>query len=133
GDLEVLLGLERCYSRLSDQAKADEVRQAIGRLIGPGEMDLGGRVIGKGETVKIDLVTSGGPRTIRLEFGPAAAGGRPLVSVFLNGRVAWEKYGDTGSAEFTGILGAGPASLEISAVSEPVVLGRIVLAGAATR
>ncbi|MGZ5513709.1 MAG: tetratricopeptide repeat protein [Candidatus Aminicenantales bacterium] len=133
GDLEVLLGLERCYSRLSDQAKADEVRQAIGRLIGPGEIDLGGRVIGKGETVKIDLVTSGGPRTIRLEFSPAAAGGRPLVSVFLNGRVAWEKYGDTGSAEFTGTLGAGPASLEISAVSEPVVLGRIVLAGAATR
>lgn len=126
-DLEVLLGLERCYSRLSDEAKAVEVRRTVGFLTGPGEIDLAGRVAGKGETVKIDLVTEGGPRTIRLELAPAVPGGRPLVSVFLDGRIVWEKYGDTGLAEFNGTLGSGPASLEISAVNEAVSLRRVLL------
>ena len=126
-DLDVLLGLERCYLRLNDEAKAAEVRQIVDRLTGPGEIDLGGRVLGKGETVKVDLVTAGGPRTIRIVFAPAAPPGRPLVSVFLDGRIVWEKYGDTGLAEFTGTLGVGPASLEISAVNEAVSLGRVIL------
>jgi tetratricopeptide (TPR) repeat protein len=126
-DLEALLGLERCYLRLNDEAKAAEVIRIVDRLTGPGEIDLGGRLVGKGETTKVDLVTAGGPRTIRLEFAPAAPPGRPLVSVFLNGRVVWEKYGDTGFAEFTGTLGVGPAILEILAVNEAVSLGRVLL------
>ncbi|HMA53246.1 MAG TPA: tetratricopeptide repeat protein, partial [Acidobacteriota bacterium] len=132
-DLEVLEGLERCYGRLNDEAKTAELGQAIDRLTGPGEVDLAGRVAGKGETVKVSLVTAGGPRTIRLEFSPAASGGRPLVSIFLDGRIAWEKYGDTGFAEFTGTLRPGPSSLEIAAVSEAVALGRIVLIDPAAR
>ncbi len=126
-DLDVLLGLERCYLRLNDEPKAADVRQIVDRLTGPGDIDLGGRVLGKGETVKVDLVTAGGPRTIRLVFAPASPPGRPLVSVFLDGRIVWEKYGDTGLAEFTGTLGVGPASLEISAVNEAVSLGRVLL------
>lgn len=133
GDLEVLLGLERCYSRLNDESRAAEIRRAVDRLTGPGEIDLGGRVVAKGETVKVDLVSAGGPRTIRLEFTPVAPGGRPLVAVFLGGRVTWEKYGDTGIAEFSGTLAAGPASLEISAVNEAIALGRAVLIGPAAR
>lgn len=129
GDLEVLLGLERCYGRLNDEPKAVEVRQAIARLTGPGKIDLGGRVVPKGETVKVGLFTAGGPRTVRLDFAPAAAGGRPLVSVFLDGRVVWEKYGDTGLAAFTATLGPGPASLEIAAVSDAIRLGSVTLAG----
>ena len=41
-DLGVLLGLERCYSRLNQEPKAVEVRAAIGRLTGPGDIGLGG-------------------------------------------------------------------------------------------
>ena len=128
GDLEVLLGLERCYGRLNDEPKAGEVRQAIGRLTGPGVIDLGGRAVPKGETFKVDLFTAGGPRTVRLEFASAVAGGRPLVSVFFDGRVVWEKYGDTGLAEFAITLGPGPASLEIAAVNDAIRLGRVTLA-----
>jgi tetratricopeptide (TPR) repeat protein len=133
GDLEVLLGLERCYGRLNDEPKTVAVRQAIARLTGSGEIALGGRVVPKGETVKVDLFTAGGPMTVRLEFAPASAGGRPLVSVFLDGRVVWEKYGDTGLAEFAATLGPGPASLEIAAVSDAIRLGRVTLAGPPAR
>ena len=87
----------------------------------------------KGETVRIDLVTAGGPRTFRLEFASDAAGSAPLVTVLLDGRVAWEKYGDTGIAEFSGTLIPGPAILEITAVSEPIGLIRLSSAGSEPR
>jgi tetratricopeptide (TPR) repeat protein len=125
-DLDVLSGLERCFGRLNDEAKAAEVRLAIGKLTSPAEIGLGGRPVAKGETVKIDLVTTGGAGAFRLAFGPAAAGGPvPLVTVLLDGRVAWEKYGDTGMAEFAGTLGPGRASLEITAVSGPIDLAHL--------
>ena len=131
GDLVVLLGLERCCGRLNEEAKAADVRRAIDRLTSPAETDLGGRLLHKGETLKIDLVTAGGPKTIRLDFAPATPGARPVVAVFLDGRVAWEKNGDTGFAAFPGTLDPGTVSLEITAVSDAVSLGRITLSAAA--
>ena len=134
GDLDVLSGLERCYSRLNDEAKADEVRRAIGKLTTPAGVDLGGRAVAKGETVKVDLVTTGGPRTFALAFEPASGGGPvPLVTVVIDGRVAWERNGDTGLAEFAGTLGSGPSALEITAVSGPISLTRLSLAVPASR
>ena len=128
GDLDVFSGLERCYSRLNNEAKAAEVSRAIGKLTTPAEIDLGGRTVAKGETVKIDLVTTGGPRTFRLAFTPDSGGGPgPLVTIVLDGRVAWERNGDTGIAEFTGTLGQGPSALEITAVSGPFSLARLWL------
>lgn len=124
-NFDVLLGLERCYGRLNDEAQAAEVRRAIDRLTSPAVIDLGGRLVGKGESFKIDLVSAGGARTFLLEFSPASPGGHPLIAVFLDGRVIWEGNGDTGSASFPAILGPGPASLEITAVSDAVNLGRI--------
>jgi tetratricopeptide (TPR) repeat protein len=128
-DLDVLAGLERCYARLNDDAKAAEVRQAIGRLTSPAEIDLGGRPVAKGETAAIELVTTGGPRTLRLAFAPASAGGpETLVTVLLDGRVVWEKTGDTGTAEFSATLPRGRSSLEVAAVSGPIGLTRLSLA-----
>jgi hypothetical protein len=125
-DLDILVGLERCYARLNDESQAAAVGRAIGKLTSPAEIDLGGRTVAKGETAKIDLVTPGGPRTFRLVFAPASGGGAgPLVTVLLDGRVAWEKYGDTGTAEFTGTLTPGRASLEITAVGGPIGLIRL--------
>ncbi len=124
-NLGALLGLERCYGRLNDEAQAAEVRGVIDRLTSPAVIDLGGRLVGKGESFKIDLVSAGGARTFLLEFAPASAGGHPLVAIFLDGRVVWEGNGDTGSASFPAILGPGPASLEITAVSDAVNLGRL--------
>lgn len=128
--LDILLGLESCYDRLNEGPKAAEVRAAIARLTSPDRMDLGGRAVAKGQTVTIDLASTGGTRAFRLEFAPSGPETNPLVSVFLNGRVAWEKYGDTGLAEFTGTLRPGAARLEITAVSAPVSLGRLSMAPA---
>jgi hypothetical protein len=53
------------------------------------------------------------------------------VAVFLDGRVVLDKNGDTGFAEFSGTFIPGPASLEITAVSDAISLGRITILDAA--
>ena len=124
-DLGALLGLERCYGRLNDEAKAAEIRRAVDRLAGPSVIDLGGRPVPKGGSFKLDLVTAGGRRTFRLEFGPEAASPGALVSVFLDGRVVWEGNGDTGFAQFSATLAPGPATLEVAAVGGQAGLARL--------
>jgi tetratricopeptide (TPR) repeat protein len=124
-NLGVLLGVERCYDRLNDEDKAAEARRTIDRLVTPGTIDLGGRLLRKGETFKQALVTDGRPRKISLEFSPTAAGSRPLVAVFFNGRVVWEGTAEAGSALFPASPRLGRNSLEISAVSDSIALARI--------
>jgi tetratricopeptide (TPR) repeat protein len=121
-NLGVLLGVERCCDRLNDEDKAAEARRTIDLLVTPGTIDLGGRLLRKGESFEEVLVTDGRPRTIRVEFAPAAAGSRPLVAVFFNGRVVWEGTADVGSASFPASPRSGGNSLEIAAVSDSVAL-----------
>ena len=124
-NLGVLLGVERCSDRLNDEDKAAEARQTIDRLVTPGTIDLDGRLLRKGESFEEVLVTDGRPRTIRVGFAPAAAGSRPLVAVFFNGRVVWEGTADAGSASFPASPRPGGNSLEIAAVSDSVALAGI--------
>ncbi len=124
-NLDVLLGVERCYDRLNDEARAAEARRTIDRLVTPAAVDLGGRLLRKGESFEQVLITDGRPRTIRLEFAPDAGGGRPLVAVFFDGRVVWEGYGNTGSVGFSAAPRPGRNSLEITAISDAVGLVRI--------
>jgi hypothetical protein len=121
-NLSVLLGIERCYDRLNDEDKAAEARRTIDRLVTPVTIDLGGRLLRKGEAFEEALVTDGRPRRISLEFAPAAAGSRPLVAVFFNGRVVWEGIAGAGPVSFPVSPRPGGNSLEITAVSDPVVL-----------
>jgi hypothetical protein len=124
-NLDALLAIERCYGRLNDEAKAAEARRAIDRLTSPATIDLGGRLLRKGESFKVDLVMDGRPRTLRLGFSPAASGSRPLVAVFLDGRIVWEGYGDTGSSGFRTAPRPGRISLEITAVSVAISLAGV--------
>jgi tetratricopeptide (TPR) repeat protein len=124
-NLAVLLGVERCCERLNDEDKAAEARRTIDSLVSPGTIDLGGRLLRKGETFEEALVTDGRPRRISLLFAPVAAGSRPLVAVFFNGRIVWEGTADAGSATFPASPRPGGNSLEIAAVSESVVLAGI--------
>jgi len=127
-DLDVLLGLARCYGRLSDP-QAAQVRLAIGRLTSPAVTDLGGRIVAKGESFGSSFLRAGGPLKVRLELAPATPGRPPLVTILVDGHVAWEGIGDTGSIEIA--VGPGPVrlSLEVAAVSDAVRLDRITLAG----
>lgn len=124
-NLVVLLGVERCYDRLNDEGKAADARRTIDRLVSPPTIDLGGRLLRKGESFEQTLVTDGRPRTIRLEFAPPAAGSRPLVSVLFNGRVVWEGYADAGFAGFSASPRPGRNSLEITAVSDSAGLAGV--------
>ena len=125
-DLDILLAIERCYGRLNDEAKAAEARLVIDRLTSPATIDLGGRVLRKGESFDVDLVTDGRPRTLRIGFSAATSGSRPIVAVFLDGRVAWEGNGDTGSAGFATTPRPGRISLKITAVSDSINLAGIM-------
>jgi hypothetical protein len=120
-DLSILLGIERCLNRLNDDAGAAEARRAIEGLVTPAAVDLGGRLLPKGETFRHALVADGSPRTVRVAFGPAE-GGRALVAVNFNGRVVWEGYSDSGPAAFSVSPRTGENALEIVAVGGPVVL-----------
>jgi hypothetical protein len=124
--LDILLAVERCYARVNDEARVAEARRAIDRVTSPARIDLGGRLLPKGETFETGLVTDGRPRTIRLDFTPVTPSGRSLLAVFLNGRVVWEGKGDTGSALFPAAPRPGRVSLEIEAVGDAVRLGAIV-------
>ena len=126
--LDLLLALERCYARINDEARAAEARRAVGRLTSPARIDLGGRLLGNGETFALGLVTDGRPRTLRLDFAPAEPGGPTLLAVFVDGRVAWEGNGDTGSANFAISPRPGPVSLSFEALGGAVRLGGLVQA-----
>ena len=120
-DLSILLGIEKCLNRLNDDAGSAEARRAIEGLVTPAAVDLGGRLLPKGEVFRYALVADGSPRTVRVAFGPAE-GGRALVAVNFNGRVVWEGYSDSGPAAFSTSPRTGENALEIVAVGGPVVL-----------
>jgi len=124
-NMGVLLGVERCYDRLNDEGKAAKARRMIDRLVSPMTIDLGGRLLRKGESFEEALVADGRPRKVSLEFAPAASGSRPLVTVFFNGRVVWEGTADAGLASFSATPRPGANSLEITAVSNSVALAGI--------
>lgn len=123
--LGILLAVERCYARVNDEAGAAEARRAIDRMTSPASVDLGGRLLPKGGTFESGLVTDGRPRTVRLAFSPVPAGGRPLLSVFADGRVVWEGNGDTGFAAFTISPRPGRVSLEVAVLGGDVRLDRL--------
>ena len=124
-NLDALLGLERCYGRLNDETRAAEVRGTIARLTGPAAIDLGAKRLAKGESFAVDLMADGRPETLRIELAPETPGGSGLVAVFLNGSVAWENNGDTGTIVIPASLRPGRNSLEIEAVGDAVRLAAV--------
>lgn len=121
-DFDALLGLEKCYGRLNDEARAAEVRATVARLTGPAVVDLGGRSLPKGRTFGLDLLAAGRPETLRIDLGSETPGSPALVAVFLNGRLAWENNGDTGPIVLVAGLKPGRNFLEIEAVGDAVRL-----------
>jgi tetratricopeptide (TPR) repeat protein len=125
-NLSLLLGIEKCSNRLNDETGTAEARRAIERLVTPTEVDLGGRPLRRGETFRFPLVTDGRPRTVRIGLAPAESGGRPLASVFFDGRVVWEGYVEAGSVGFPASPRIGENTLEIAAVGGSVVLTDVI-------
>ncbi|HSA97205.1 MAG TPA: hypothetical protein VLJ16_14210, partial [Acidobacteriota bacterium] len=121
-DFDALLGLEKCFGRLNDEARAAEVRAAIARLTGPAVVDLGARSLPKGETFVLDLLAEGRPETLRIALLPETPDNPFLVAVLLNGRVLWENNGDTGPIVLSANLKPGRNSLAIEAVGGAVRL-----------
>ncbi len=118
---DALLGLERCYGRLNDEARAAEVRLRIEGVAGPAVVDLGRKRLARGETLTVELVTDGRPGTFRLDLAADPAAGPSVAAVVVDGRVVWEGNGDTGSVVFPAREKPGRSVLVIEAVAGAVV------------
>jgi tetratricopeptide (TPR) repeat protein len=123
--LAILLRLEGCYERLSDDGKLAEVRLRLAALLGPPETDLGRKRLAAGEPVRILLACEGGPLTLAVMFEPVRPGGRPLLTAIWNGRVVWEGFAENGRLSFSVKPVTGANSLALETILEPVTLVRL--------
>ena len=124
-DLDGLTRLEQCYGRLNDDANVAAVRRRIDALLTPAELDLGRRPLRKGEPVRIPLVCDKTPLALTVAFESPRPGSRPLLTVYFNGRVVREGYGEAGTLSFSVTPSAGTNSLVLETATEPVTLIKI--------
>jgi hypothetical protein len=117
-----LIRLERCYERLGSEEKLVDVRQRIAALLAPSLTDLGRRPVESTRPARFDVVCDGRPLTWALTFGTVRADSRPLLTVLWNGRVVREAYAEGGRLSFSANPVAGPNSVVIETVGEPVTL-----------
>jgi tetratricopeptide (TPR) repeat protein len=124
-NLEVLLGLERCYERRNDRAKIAEVKAAVSSLLTPGDLPLESPALAKGETRTIEIVSDGRPTDFLLDLSAASPGLRPLVTVEFGGKVVFEEFLDGGPATFSATPETGPDEIRVRPVNAPVSLIRL--------
>ena len=89
-DLATLLAARKSYERLNDEAQVVETQARLAAVFSPPEIELAGTGLSKGESRAVRLVLDGGNLEASLAFAPGTEGFRPIVAVFLNGRVAGE-------------------------------------------
>ncbi len=126
-NLETLLGLERCYARLNEEAERQAVRKLMAAVLSPAEIFLGGEVVERGAASAHDIICDGGRTRFELKFESLRAGQAPLVTVVFNGKVVREAYLADGPAVFEAETRTGPNRLEITPVNCRIRLGSLVL------
>lgn len=122
GRLADLIRLERCYERLGSDQKLADIRQRMTALLAPPLTDLGRRPVENARPTRFDVVCDGRPLTWTLTFGTVRTDSRPLLTVLWNGRVVREAYAGGGRLTFSANPVAGPNSVVIETVGEPVTL-----------
>lgn len=128
GDLVTLLAARKSYERLSDQAKIREIDARLSSVLSPREMALSGAGLAKGESRAVRLVLDGGDWDARLSFAPGSEGFRPLVAVFLNGRVAGEGTIEDNSFRVRLEAASGVNELVVVPLNASVIPVRLALA-----
>jgi len=89
-DLSTLLAARKSYERLNDEVQIRAMEARLASVFSPLEIELTGTGLSKGESRVVRLVLDGGNLEASLSFAPGAEGFRPLVAVYLNGRIAGE-------------------------------------------
>ncbi len=121
-NLEVLLGLERCYGRRNDRDGLAEVRAAIDSMLSPPEIDLGSSILERGGARTVEIISDGRPADFTLDLAALSPEPRPLVTVEFGERVVFEDYLDDGRLAFSATLKAGTNTVRIRPVNVPVRL-----------
>jgi tetratricopeptide (TPR) repeat protein len=128
GNLGVLLGLERCYERRNDRAKAGAVRKAISALLTPGELPLGSQVLAKGEARMIEIISDGRSSDLVLDLEAAGPRLRPLVSVEFEDQIVFEDFVEGESLTFDITPKVGKNWIRVRPVNAPIRLVRLLSA-----
>jgi len=93
GNLETLLRIRQNYERLSEEEKTREIDEKIQKLLTPRKRELKKFEIEKGKRSAHTITLDGSEVILDLVFRvEEGSGAQPLISVFINGRVAWEDY-----------------------------------------
>lgn len=126
-NLETLLGLDRCYARLNEEAERLAVRRSMAAVLTPAELFLGGEVVERGAVPAHDIICDGSRSRFELKFESLRTGQAPLVTVVFNGKVVREAYLADGLAVFEAGTRIGPNRLEITPVNCRIRLNSLAM------
>jgi hypothetical protein len=126
-DVETLLGMRRNYDRLNEESEIERIDRRLEELLSPKTIELGDRILAKGNPYVQTLVLDGSRVSLSLEFADIAEDSRvfPLVCVIMNGRVVSEDYLSGNMVSVLVETEEAENKLEIISISRPVTLRRI--------
>jgi tetratricopeptide (TPR) repeat protein len=123
-NLDVLLRMKKYYERRNDVERIREVDRQLKEVLTAGRLLSRAYLLAKGAAYSCPLVLDVSQKRIRLEitFDLLPSNPRPLVSIFLNGRVYWEDF--VGTKPVTVEMGAqeGINQLQVAVVNGPASL-----------
>lgn len=124
-NLQTLLHLRQNYTFLNMSDKLNEVNARIKDMVFPPEKEYRNRIIDKRRHFPQKMLFDGEKKIVALTFQTNGNRGKPLISVFFNGRIIWEDYLPEEKVSVTLDTLPGSNLLEIQAVNMPVQLEKI--------
>jgi tetratricopeptide (TPR) repeat protein len=124
-NLETLLRIRLNYDRLSEEAKLREVNKEITSVLTPQEVSFKKSTLEKGKIFSSALILDGHNIALDIRFDAMPGPSPALVSVFFNGRVAWDGYLRDGVVSLALGTKIGENLLQILPVNRAVNLTKI--------
>jgi hypothetical protein len=125
-NLGTLLRLRQTYNRLNDGEKLLEVNEEIEKVVTPNKVDFNSFQLRKGQVFRVPLVLDGRDIVLEIKFENSEEGKDPLLSVFFNDRVVWDKYSQAGIVSIVLGTQAGKNALQIASVNCPITLNNLI-------
>ena len=91
-NLSALLNLRLCYERMNREEEIRKINNRIEDLLTPRHIELNNFLVRKGRNFSRRLNLDGSKMTLSLYLNNTDEEIIPLISIFFNGRVAWEDY-----------------------------------------
>ena len=127
-NLGILVKLRGNYERLRGLNEILAINRRIGEIVSPPGIDVN-RSINKAQIFQRSIILDGREINLDLRFRRGQGDRQPLISVFFNGRVAWEDYLDGNVIPVSVEPKVGENVLQVVPVNRGVELVRIFYRG----